>query len=198
MWRRTVSRGRLKVGVDSTAKSEVLFNSHGGGADMRKLFWIMALAGFVLSSSVGAEPWSDDNLKQLADLIGAMQQFPGGADAIDEMSEQLIHCSVVTLAAATCLKNTPGNDDIERTRDSSDWTGKLGFVIGRKIGVSEKALEARFRLSLDDIKHNVNSCREMSILTLDFSNSCQALVSDPVGHFKQLLLDKQERLKGRK
>jgi hypothetical protein len=155
------------------------------------------LALCLVSSEVKAQlaqALSDVQVTELADALTKIQSAPGGADAPNEPSAELIVCWANTLVASTCLANTPGSDAVaKRTRDISDWLSRLGFEIGFRIGVTEQALDARMRLAVDGLKQRVPSCYNMSIVTLQYRESCQQLVASPSVRLLQIMCRKDKR-----
>jgi hypothetical protein len=169
--------------------------SRAAGTDiMHRITWAAAVvAACAASASPKSEGFTDADVDHMAAEMLKLKTTPGMADALNDLSSELMECSAITMASAICLRNTPGQElTAQQTEDISNWTGKLGFILGSGVGVSERALTARLKLAADDIKRGVSSsCRNMSILLVRFRESCETLVSNPVVRLKAIFLGKR-------
>jgi hypothetical protein len=161
---------------------------------MHRITWVAAVvAACAASASPKSEGFTDADVDHMAAEMLKLKTTPGMADALNDLSSELMECSAITMASAICLRNTPCQElTAQQTEDISNWTGKLGFILGSGVGVSERALTARLKLAADDIKRGVSSsCRNMSILLVRFRESCETLVSNPVVRLKAIFLGKR-------
>ena len=81
------------------------------------------IAGLVLT--LIPEGWgqalTDAQIEEMADQLGRVKRFPGGVDALNELTSELTTCSAITLAASICIGNSPGENALaKKIRDVSD------------------------------------------------------------------------------
>ena len=100
------------------------------------------------------------------------------------------------MVSAICIGKTPGQDSNagQPLENISSWTGKLGVILGSGVGLSERALSTRLKVTADDIMRDVSSsCRNLSVLFERVRKSCEALVASPTNRLKQILVARQPR-----
>jgi hypothetical protein len=162
--------------------------------------WIAAAVAACAASISPSQAFTDADLDRLAAEILESKTAPGVGDAINDLSSELIECSAITMVSAICIGKTPGQDSNagQPLENISSWTGKLGVILGSGVGLSERALSTRLKVTADDIMRDVSSsCRNLSVLFERVRKSCEALVASPTNRLKQILVARQPSLYGK-
>jgi len=182
---------------------EVAFSDEflGTGVEiMNRMSWIAAAVAACAASISPSQAFTDADLDRLAAEILESKTAPGVGDAINDLSSELIECSAITMVSAICIGKTPGQDSNagQPLENISSWTGKLGVILGSGVGLSERALSTRLKVTADDIMRDVSSsCRNLSVLFERVRKSCEALVASPTNRLKQILVARQPSLYGK-
>ena len=164
---------------------------------MNRVAWIAAAVAACAASISPSQAFTDADLDRLAAEILESKTAPGVGDAINDLSSELIECSAITMVSAICIGKTPGQDSNtgQPLENISSWTGKLGVILGSGVGLSERALSTRLKVTADDIMRDVSSsCRNLSVLFERVRKSCEALVASPTNRLKQILVARQPSL----
>ena len=162
---------------------------------MNRMTWIAAAVAACAASVSPSQAFTDADVDRLAAEILESKAAPGVGDAINDLSSELIECSAITMVSAICIGKTPGQDSSagQPLENISSWTGKLGVILGSGVGLSERALSTRLKVTADDIM----SCRNPSVLFERVRKSCEALVASPTNRLKQILVARQPSLYGK-
>jgi hypothetical protein len=159
---------------------------------MHRITWFAAVVAAYAASTGATHPFTDADVDDMAAEMLKLKTAPGMADALNDLSSELIECSAITMVSALCLSNTPGHQSTaQKTEYIANWTGKLGVILGGGVGASEKELEARLKFAADHVKRDAPSCRDMDILLLRFRESCEPLVPNPANRLKAIFLGKR-------
>jgi hypothetical protein len=167
---------------------------------MHRVTWIAAVVAVCAASVSPSQAFTDADVDGMAAEILESKAAPGVGDAINDLSSELIECSAITMVSAICIGKTLGQDSnaAQPWETISRWTGKLGVILGSGVGLSERALSTRLKVTADDIMRDVSSsCRNLSVLLERFRKSCEALVASPQDRLKQILVARQPSLYGK-
>ena len=103
------------------------------------------------------------------------------------------------MVSAICLGKTPGQDSERRSALGKHFKldGKLGVILGSGVGLSERALSTRLKVTADIMRDVSSSCRNLSVLFERVRMSCETLVASPTNRWKQILVARQLSLYGK-
>ena len=128
----------------------------------------------------------------------ALAQNPSYADekrAINEVSGELLECSVYFLTTAFCVQGHPDPSVPQLIKDynaQASKTGTLAITIGRSVGVTDEAVGARSRLMHADMMKKLNNnCTNISVLLEKYSNFCKQLTENADPRLAELLQGKK-------
>lgn len=106
----------------------------------------------------------------------------GEGTALNEISGEMLECSVYFQIAASCVRGHPDPNVPKLIADlkaRSEKIGILGMKIGRTVGVTDDAVAARMKLmNVDMMKRLNNNCTNISILLERYSDFCKQLVEN--------------------
>ena len=128
---------------------------------------------------------------------GALAQNPSDADkrAVNELSGEMLECSVYFLISATCLQGNPDPRIPQLTKSLNEQASKIGGLAistGQKVGVTVEAQTARSKLMRDDMMKLLNNnCTNIATLLEKYTNFCKQLTENADPRLAELLQGKK-------
>jgi hypothetical protein len=128
---------------------------------------------------------------------GALAQNLSDADkrAVNELSGEMLECSVYFLISATCLQGNPDPRIPQLTKSLNEQASNIGGLAistGQVVGVTVEAQSARSKLMRDDmIKLLNNNCTNISVLLEKYSNFCKQLTENVEPRLAELVQGKK-------
>jgi hypothetical protein len=97
---------------------------------MQRTIWIAAVMAACAASVSPSQAFTDADVDRLTTEILESKAATGGSDAINDLSSELIGCSVIMLVGAICIGKALGEDSnaARHWETISSWTGKLGVL----------------------------------------------------------------------
>jgi hypothetical protein len=148
----------------------------GGALGGRAMFKQILVASWVIILTTGAftQPLSDAETR-----------------AVNELSGEMLECSVYFLVSATCLEGNPDPripQMIKNLNEQASKIGQLAITTGRIVGVTDEAVGARMKLMRDDLlKRLNNNCTNIATLLEKYTNFCKALTENADPRLAELL-----------
>ena len=128
---------------------------------------------------------------------GALAQSLSDAEkrAVNELSGEMLECSVYFLVSATCLQGRPDPSTPQITKNLNEQGAKFGelaITTGRIVGMTDAALGARAELIRADMMKAVNgNCTKIATLVEKYSNFCQLLTKNSDPRLEELMQGKK-------
>jgi hypothetical protein len=102
--------------------------------------------------------------------------------AVNELSGEMLECSVYFLVFAFCLQGNPDPSVPQLIKDLNAQASKIGTLAtttGRMLGVTDEAVAARSRLMRDDMMKKLNNnCTNIAVLMEKYINFCKQLTEN--------------------
>jgi hypothetical protein len=115
--------------------------------------------------------------------------------AVNEISGELLECSVYFLVTAFCLQGNPDPGIPQLIKDLNAQASKIGtlaITIGRSVGVTDEAVGARSKLmNAEMMKKLNNNCTNIAVLLEKYSNFCKQLTENADPRLAELLQGKK-------
>jgi len=112
------------------------------------------------------------------------------ASALNELSMELMECSVYFLTVSTCVSQFPdprAPDAVRSYRKAADDMGTLAANVGAPVGVSTRALLARQKMVYDDIMASIDkNCVNVSVPMERYNKFCKQLSTNPDIRIKEI------------
>jgi hypothetical protein len=124
---------------------------------------------------------------------GALSQTLSDAEtrAVNELSGEMLECSVYFLISATCLQGNPDPRIPQIIKDLNGQAAKiggLGITTGRLVGITDEAVGARAKLMRADMMKSLNNnCINIATLLEKYNNFCQLLTQNADPRLKELM-----------
>jgi hypothetical protein len=113
------------------------------------------------------------------------------ARAVNELSGEMLECSVYFLISATCLQGNPEPripQIIKGLKEQASKVGTLAIKSGRLVGVTDDAVGARASLMRAEMMKSLNdNCTNIAVLLGKYNNFCQQLTQDADPRLAELL-----------
>jgi hypothetical protein len=128
---------------------------------------------------------------------GALAQSLSDAEkrAVNELSGEMLECSVYFLVSATCLQGSPDPSTPQITKNLNEQGAKFGelaITTGRIVGMTDAAVGARAELIRADMMKAINSnCTKIATLVEKYSNFCQLLAKNADPRLEELMQGKK-------
>jgi hypothetical protein len=128
---------------------------------------------------------------------GAFAQSLSDAEkrAVNELSGEMLECSVYFLVSATCLQGSPDPSTPQITKNLNEQGAKFGelaITTGRIVGMTDAALGARAESIRADMMKAANSnCIKIPTLVEKYSNFCQLLTNNADSRLEELTQGKK-------
>src|SRR3954451_13515552 len=124
---------------------------------MNRMTWIAAAVAACAASMSPSQAFTDADLDRLAAEILESKTAPGVGDAINDLTSELIECSAITMVSAICIGKTPGQDSNagQPLENISSSPVSWASFSEAGVGLSERALSTRRKVTADDIMRDV-------------------------------------------
>ena len=115
-------------------------------------------------------------------------------DVMNELAGEMLECSSYFLILAQCVESHPdprAPKIAENYRHSAQQLGTLAITVGRSIGITDEATEARTKLSFgQQMKSIKNNCINISVLLERYSDFCALMGRTPDKRMEELAAGK--------
>jgi ABC-type arginine/histidine transport system permease subunit len=109
-------------------------------------------------------------------------------DALHEASSEAAQCQAYYSFAQKCADNAGQTALSAQLQQAIDSASKFQFMSGKAAGMSNEAMLASLKLALDVAKDSIsNSCVNISVLIVKYSNPCQFLLEHPDDRIQTLM-----------
>jgi hypothetical protein len=114
--------------------------------------------------------------------------------AADDLSHEYTICSMYYLIRSQCLASRGDAGSLMlavRSNEALDAAAAYSLSFGKQAGLLPRAIIARQKLAYQEQSHQLRNCKKISILTLEYADSCQAIRKNPGdAFFKKLQQEK--------
>jgi hypothetical protein len=111
-------------------------------------------------------------------------------EALNAFSSECAQCAAYFGLSHRCFVSSGQlqGDDKASIEESLKFFYELQYATGKAVGMSDKAIEARFGLALDSINNDMdNDCVNISVIIKKYGKFCKALAENPDQQLKLLM-----------
>src|SRR5947209_3576212 len=116
-------------------------------------------------------------------------------NAIDELTGEMLECSVYYIISANCIEGHPNPDApglVKTYKGLANDIATLAISTGKSVGVSDDAVNARLSLITKNLMDSIaNKCVMINVLFDRCDNFCKQLVGNVDARLKELLAGKK-------
>jgi hypothetical protein len=117
------------------------------------------------------------------------------ADAVNELTGEMLECSIYYIISANCIEGHPDPDAPELVKTYKGLANDIAVLaisIGKSVGVSEDAVNARLGLISKNLMGSIgNKCVMINVLFDRYDNFCKQLAKNVDARLKELLAGKK-------
>jgi len=116
-------------------------------------------------------------------------------NAINELTGEMLECSVYYIISAQCIEGHPDPDApglVKTYKGLANDIATLAISTGKSVGVSDDAVNARLSLITKNLMDSIaNKCVMINVLFDRYDNFCKQLVQNVDARLKELLAGKK-------
>jgi hypothetical protein len=110
-------------------------------------------------------------------------------DALHDASSEAAQCQAYYALSQKCADNAGQKELSDLLRQAIESASQVLFTSGKAAGMSDHAMIASLKLSLDAAKDSKgNSCVNLSVLIVRYGNSCKLFLEHPGDRIQTLML----------
>ena len=117
------------------------------------------------------------------------------ANAVNELTEEMLECSVYYVISAQCIEGHPDPDApalVKTYKGLANDIAVLAINKGKSVGVSEDAVNARLSLISKNLMGSIaNKCVNINVLLEKYDSFCKQLAKNVDARLKELLAGKK-------
>jgi hypothetical protein len=116
-------------------------------------------------------------------------------NAINELTGEMLECSVYYIISANCIEGHPDPDApglVKTYKGLANDIATLAISTGKSVGVSDDAVNARLSLISKDLMGSIgNKCVMINVLFDRYDDFCKQLAKNVDARLKELLAGKK-------